>query len=410
MSVWLAFALKKGSPMKYLIPLGFAFFAAFGPFPIFQDLGTGIAKIFVGLFHCLSLPVLCLSLVSALTQLGGENQNLKKIGKLAFFYTLMTTLLAAGVAAFLYVVISPEAASLELFEEGSAFAGVSYGDYLNHLIPKHIFAPFIEGDVVGVLLISGALGYGIPRIQDLKTKETLIRVISGLHELFLVLVQKIIYFMPLAFFGFSVEACLQIKKNGMDIKSLGSYFSVIILANLIQGLVVLPIFLKLQGIHPWKLLKDMMPALGVAFFSKSSTGALPVTIETMEKRAGVSPRVAKLVLPLCTAINMNGCAAFILTTVLYFMEQSGTVLTAGTILLWVLIATVAAIGNAGIPMGCFSLSMSLLTAMGIPVTLLVGLVLPVYSLIDMVETALNVWSDSCVTATIDKKTKEGTLS
>jgi Na+/H+-dicarboxylate symporter len=102
---------------------------------------------------------------------------------------------------------------------------------------------------------------------------------------------------------------------------------------------------------------------------------------------------------------MNGCAAFIFTTVIYLMQNNGMEISLLTMLLWIFIATIAAIGNAGVPMGCFFLSASLLTSMDIPVVLL-GLILPFYSIIDMIETALNVWSDACVAKVIDQKMKE----
>ena len=72
------------------------------------------------------------------------------------------------------------------------------------------------------------------------------------------------------------------------------------------------------------------------------------------------------------------------------------------LLTWILISTLAAVGNAGIPMGCFFLSASLLSSMDIPMPLL-GMILPIYSVVDMLETSLNVWSDSCVATIVDKE-------
>ena len=152
-------------------------------------------------------------------------------------------------------------------------------------------------------------------------------------------------------------------------------------------------------------MKGMLPALSVAFFSKSSAGTLPITMETIEKNLKISPKISRLVLPLCTSINMNGCAAFIFATVMYLMQNNGLEINFFTMFLWIFISTIAAIGNAGVPMGCFFLSASLLTSMNIPIELL-GLILPFYSIIDMIETALNVWSDSCVTTLVEKKTLE----
>lgn len=83
------------------------------------------------------------------------------------------------------------------------------------------------------------------------------------------------------------------------------------------------------------------------------------------------------------------------------MQNYGIDINYSTILTWIIIATIAAIGNAGIPMGCFFLSASLFSSMNIPMPLL-GMILPVYSVLDMLETSLNVWSDSCVTVAVSK--------
>ena len=99
---------------------------------------------------------------------------------------------------------------------------------------------------------------------------------------------------------------------------------------------------------------------------------------------------------------MNGCAAFILVTSLFTMQSGGMAVTPVTIVLWLFIAVVAAVGNAGVPMGCYFLTFSLMSGIGAPVAVL-GIILPIYTIIDMIETAENVWSDSCVCAIIDRK-------
>ncbi len=115
-----------------------------------------------------------------------------------------------------------------------------------------------------------------------------------------------------------------------------------------------------------RVARGMAPALAVAFFSKSSAGTLPVTLSCAENNVGVSAPVARFVLPICTTINMNGCAAFILVTVLFLMQNAGIDITLPIALSWIVIATIAAIGNAGVPMGCFFLSASLLAAWMFP--------------------------------------------
>lgn len=97
---------------------------------------------------------------------------------------------------------------------------------------------------------------------------------------------------------------------------------------------------------------------------------------------------------------MNGCAAFILVTVVYLMQNAGAEVTLPMLAAWILISTLAAVGNAGVPMGCFFLSASLLASMNVPI-MLMGVILPFYAVIDMIETTLNVWSDSTVAAMVN---------
>lgn len=138
----------------------------------------------------------------------------------------------------------------------------------------------------------------------------------------------------------------------------------------------------------------------MAFFTKSSAATLPVTMASAENRLGVSQKVSRSVLPICTTINMNGCAAFILVTSLFVMQNGGTVLSLPQMILWIFIAVIAAVGNAGVPMGCYFLTLSLMTGTGAPVGIM-GIILPAYTIFDMIETAENVWSDSCVCAMTD---------
>ena len=145
----------------------------------------------------------------------------------------------------------------------------------------------------------------------------------------------------------------------------------------------------------------MSSALIVAFFTKSSSATLPVTLNTAENSLKIHPRICRFVLPICTTINMNGCATFILISSLFVMQNSGMELSVGTLIAWVFISVFAAIGNAGVPMGCYFLTLSLMSSIGANIAIL-GLILPIYTLIDMVETVENVFSDSVVCTMINK--------
>jgi Na+/H+-dicarboxylate symporter len=272
-----------------------------------------------------------------------------------------------------------------------------------NLIPSNIFSPFLDHQVMGVLLVGMVMGIAIRYIKEDAPRKSIADFFKGAHGIFIIITGWIVAVIPLGLYGFITATVVQLKE-GMEIQGITQYLAIVVLANVIQGFVVLPIWLKINKIKPFVTMKAMLPALSLAFFSKSSTGTLPVTIETIEKNLGVKPKISRFILPLCTTINMNGCAAFIFATVIFVMQNNGIEISFTTMIIWIFISTIAAVGNAGVPMGCFFLSASLLASMNVPITLL-GIILPFYSIIDMIETSLNVWSDACVTKVVDSKIK-----
>jgi Na+/H+-dicarboxylate symporter len=371
-----------------------------------QNLSVLISDVFIKIFKCISLPIIALSIIVTLSQYSADAQ-MNGIWRKTLLYTLSTTIIAASVACALYLIIKPSNISILDFSAIPSQNSVSASTYLGHLInliPSNIFAPFLEHQVMGALFVSMIVGIAIRYIPDQESRAIITNFFKGTHGIFLVVIGWIVSIIPIALFGFIATAIIQFQ-SGVNISGLGGYLGVVVLANLVQGFVILPIFLYTNNIKPFAMFRGMLPALSIAFFSKSSAGTLPVTMNTVEMNLGVSPKVSRFVLPLCTSINMNGCAAFIFTTVIYLMQNHGIEINLWTMFVWIFVATIAAIGNAGVPMGCFFLSASLLTSMDVPIILL-GLILPFYSIIDMIETALNVWSDACVAKVIDEQTKE----
>ena len=203
--------------------------------------------------------------------------------------------------------------------------------------------------------------------------------------------------------AFAGQLSSQITNNSA-IGALGKYTAIVLSGNMIQALIIIPLILLIKGINPIYAFRNMLPAIVTAFFTKSSAGTLPVTLSCAENNLKINPEISRFVLPICTTINMNGCAAFILITSLFVMQNAGIHLTLGTMIIWVFIAVFAAIGNAGVPMGCYFLTVSLMSSIGVPIGIL-GLILPIYSIIDMVETTENVWSDSAVCIMTSKDIK-----
>ncbi|MDP3559862.1 MAG: dicarboxylate/amino acid:cation symporter [Legionellaceae bacterium] len=360
-----------------------------------HHIASFLTDVFVRLFQCISLPIIALSIIVTLCHYQPEG-NMYSIWRKTMTYTFGTTFVAALLAFVLYQWIHP---ALVIQTSKQAVPALlssdhSYWTYVSGIIPSSILDPFVNHQVFSVLLLSVVIGCAIRFIPDAEAHQTIVHFFKGWHSLFVVITHWIIRIIPLGLFGFIATTIVQLRE-GADLGGLGSYLLVIVLANLVQGCIILPIWLYLKGLNPWKVFRAVLPALTVAFFSKSSVGTLPVTMNAAEKNLGIDPDVSRFIFPLCTSINMNGCAAFIFTTVVYLMQNAGVPMTTMSMLLWVGIATIAAIGNAGVPMGCFFLSASLLASMNVPITLM-GVILPFYTLIDMLETALNVWSDVCV--------------
>jgi len=366
-----------------------------------QAFGMFIADVFIRIFKCISLPIIALSIIVTLSNYKTDS-TMRMIWRRAMTYTLGTTLVAASISCLLYIFIHPS--MIEVINRKVSAPNpnqFSYFEHISNLIPATVLSPFIENQVMGVLLMGIVVGIAIRFIPEQESRQTITAFFRGAHGLFMVITGWVIAIIPIGLYGFITTTVVQLR-GGMAIKGIGEYLLIIVLANLIQGFIILPAWLKFQGIKPYAAMKGMLPALSVAFFSKSSVGTLPVTMETAEKNLNIRPEVSRFVLPLCTSLNMNGCAAFIFATVIYLMQNHGVVVSLPMMGLWVVIATIAAIGNAGVPMGCFFLSASLLASMNIPITLM-GIILPFYALIDMLETSLNVWSDSCVAKVVNEK-------
>lgn len=396
-SIWLS------TPVLYAVMIALGVLCGLSDVGFLQSMGEFIADVFIRVFKCISLPIIVLSIIVTLSNYRSDGA-MRTIWQRTMCYTLGTTVVAAGISCLLYVLIHPSmvvrASSISAGVPQSMVAS-GYLQHLAHLIPTTILSPFIENQVLSVLFLGIVVGIAIRFIPDETARHTITHFFRGAHGLFMVITRWVIAVIPLGLFGFITTTVVQLR-SGVDITGLGEYLAIIVLANLVQGFVVLPLWLKWHKIKPFWAMQGMLPALSLAFFSKSSVGTLPVTMDTVEKNLQVHPEVSRFVLPLCTSINMNGCAAFIFTTVIYLMQNNGLHVSLASMGLWIIVATVAAIGNAGIPMGCFFLSTSLLASMNVPITLM-GVILPFYSLIDMLETALNVWSDSCVAKVVNDK-------
>ena len=370
-----------------------------------DDVMNFVATVYTRLFQLLAVPTIVLAVITTFATFGSKGSG--RIFGRTLIYTLLTTFTAAAVGALLYVVIAPGNLPAEVISSTTQPSDISpqtsFYDHILNVIPNNIVKPFLEGNVLSLLLMAFAIGIGLSKLPESENKAVVVKGLLGLQDLLFLLIRGLIWTLPFGIVAFSAQLSAQVSA-GVVANSIGKYVLVVLGGNVIQFFIILPLFLLARGLNPIHVLGRMMPAVLMALFTKSSAATLPVTMESAEQRLGVRKEIARFVLPICTTINMNGCAAFILVTSLFVMQNGCTPLTLGTILLWLLISVVSAVGNAGVPMGCFFLTLSLMSGIGAPVAIL-GVILPIYTVIDMVETAENVWSDSCVCAMTDHDLK-----
>ncbi len=375
-----------------------------------------VASAYTRLFQFVAVPTVALAILTAMASLG-EGKAMGKVFGKTIAFTVLTSLVAALVGLGLFILIDPGTLSQETIaavaKDAAAMKQISatpdtvYGHILNAL-PNNLFAPFLQGNVLPVVLISAGIGIAISVLG--KTSENvkaLHKALCGLQEVFFGMIKGLIWALPAGIVAFAAQLAAQMSA-GVALGAIGKYVLVVLLGNAIQFFVVLPLFCYLRGVNGYKLMGQMSPALLMALFTKSSAATLPVTVATAESNMKAKPWVARFILPLCCTINMNGCAAFILVTSLFIIRNSpacGIVLTLPVMLVWCLVAVLCAIGNAGVPMGCYFLTLSLMAGVGGNLMIL-GVILPIYTIIDMIETAENVWSDCCVCAIVDKSTPD----
>lgn len=372
--------------------------------PGLNELFNFVASVFTRLFQFIAVPTITLAVITTLAALG-SNKNTGRIFAHAVTYTLLTTICAAAVGLALYLWIQPGNISADLIGAGVAqvpekLGKITYYDHFLSIIPNNLLQPFLSGNVLSVMLIAAAVGLALAFMPKTENRDAFLKILLGFQEVLFTLIRALLWILPVGILAFAAQLAAQIE-TGVIVGALGKYTAIVIGGNLIQFFIVIPLFLIARGLNPITVFKKMSPAVMVALFTKSSAGTLPVTLASAEQNLKANTAVSRFVLPICTTINMNGCAAFILVTSLFLMQNAGMELSLGEMIGWLFIAVLAAVGNAGVPMGCYFLTLSLMSSIGAPIGLM-GVILPIYTIIDMIETAENVWSDSAVCAMTDK--------
>ncbi|HBG51756.1 dicarboxylate/amino acid:cation symporter [Candidatus Macondimonas diazotrophica] len=369
-------------------------------------LGEGLAQVgqlFLSALKMLVIPLIMASIIAGLNQ-EGSRSPLGRMGWTTLVFYIATGLIAVTVAIVLANWIRPGelngvplAAQIGLQTlpgdlDPTLLSGQQHiALFLQRLVPSNLVEAAVEGQLLGLILFSLLFGLALRRLHG-AAAETQVRFWTGLNQVMLAITDGIMRLAPVGIFA--LIAAMTARTGFSAAGPLLWFMATVMAGLLIHLMVTLPLLLRwIARVPPRRHFQAMMPALLMAFSTSSSAATLPVTMDCLERRAGVSRRTAGFVLPLGATVNMDGTALFECVVVLFVAQLYGIDLTLAQQALVLAVALLTSFGVAGIPSASLVSIAMILSVLGLPLEAL-GLVLGVDRILDMSRTAVNVFGDT----------------
>lgn len=384
--------------MHYVVPSGYVKDTVFVN-GIFYVIGNG----FIRLMKMLVVPLVFCSLVCGSMAMG-DTKSLGKIGVKALLFYLVTTALAISVALTVGHLINPgiglDISGMEAVETSTAEA-VSTADTILNIIPENPIAALANGEMLQVIVFALFVGILIAKLGE--RVDTVANFFSQFNDVMMEMTSTVMLAAPIGVF------CLIAKTfSGIGFSAflpLAKYMIGVLLALAIQCFGVYQILMKvLTGLNPMKFLKKFAPVMSFAFSTATSNATIPLSIETLDEKLGVSRKVSSFTIPLGATINMDGTAIMQGVAVVFAAQAYGIVLKPADYATVILTATLASVGTAGVPsVGLVTLSM-VFASVGLPVEA-IGLIMGIDRILDMSRTAVNITGDAVCTTIIAHQNK-----
>lgn len=369
-----------------------------------------VGSLFLNALKMIIVPLIVASIIVGIAGIGGGH-GLARLGGKTILYYMVTSLAAILIGLFFVNLLSPglidgqpageilglsqQQADIARETVGERGASDITGVFLS-MIPANIVSAAANGQMLGLIFFSLLYGFFMTRIEE-DYAEAQYNFWNGVFGIMMGITDLVMKFAPLGVFALvaKVVAETDLDQLGELAQTLGLFTAAVLLALLTHVLVVLPLLLRFVGkVRPQRHYRAMAPALLTAFSTASSAATLPLTMECVEKNAGVSNRTSSVVLPLGATINMDGTALYECVAALFIAQAYGLELSFVTQFTVVLVALLTSIGVAGIPAASLVAIAIILGTIGLPLEAL-GLILAVDRILDMFRTSVNVFSDSC---------------
>lgn len=372
----------------------------------FEFLGT----IFINLLKMVVVPLISASIITGVASVGtGRDLGRLGIKTLAFyvFTTLLSVLIALAIVDFVKpgIVNGVPARALLALETSSDVvnssvqqrASVTVLDTLLNIIPTNVFQAASSNNLLGVMFFSVLFGFFLARIE-LPYRQAVLDFWQGVFRIMMRMTIWVMSLAPVGIFGLTAKV---VAKSGVHAAGPILTFGACVVAGiLIYAIVAIPVLLRVAGVrNPFRLFSAMSPALLTAFSTASSAAALPLSLECLEKRAGVSERIASFVMPLGTSINHAGSALYECAGAMFIAQAYGLDLTFAQQFTVVTLALLTSMGVAGIPAASLVAIAVILSAVGLPPEG-IGALLVLDRLLDMARTGINVFADAACTVIV----------
>ena len=361
---------------------------------IFYVIGNG----FIRLMQMLVVPLVFCSLVCGSMAIG-DTKRLGKVGVKTIGFYLVTTALAIALALSIGTLFKPgvglDMSKVQVADVTTQEA-TSLADTLQNIIPKNPIGALANGDMLPIILF--ALFVGILLAGRGEKAETVANFFSQFNDLMMDMTMAVMKVAPIGVFCLIAKTFATL---GFDaFVPMLKYMGCVLLALAIHGFGVYQILLKLfTGLNPFKFIKKFLPVMAFAFSTATSNATIPLSIETLSKKMGVSKKISSFTIPLGATINMDGTAIMQGVAVCFAAQAFGIQLSAGDYATVIATATLASIGTAGVPgVGLVTLSM-VFASVGLPVEA-IGIIMGIDRILDMTRTAVNITGDAVCTTIV----------
>ena len=338
----------------------------------------------------------------------GDTKTLGKVGVKTIGFYLVTTALAVCVALGSALLINPgRGLDMDAVQKGtvsSTTEATSLVDTLLNIIPKNPVQSMANGDMLPIIVF--ALFVGI-MLAKLGTRGSVVaNFFSQFNDVMMEMTMAIMKIAPIGVFCLIARTFATVGFSAFA--PMLKYMGNVTLALAIQCLIVYQILLFVfTRLNPLKFIKKFLPVMGFAFSTATSNATIPMSIDTLSKKMGVSKQISSFTIPLGATINMDGTSIMQGVAVVFIAQAYGIPLTMGNLATVVVTATLASIGTAGVPsVGLVTLAM-VLNSVGLP-TEGIALIMGIDRILDMIRTAVNITGDAVCTTIVCHQ--EGSLN